>query len=153
MEIRRLGPEGTEVPVIGLGTWRRLEAAATRGEHVAVVTRALDAGVRFFDSSPMYGRAEELLAEALGDRRSEAVVATKIWTTSLAEGRQQLARALRLYGGHVELMQIHNLVAWREHLPLLLAAREDGLIDRIGATHYAVIRELEAVMRTGRIDA
>jgi aryl-alcohol dehydrogenase-like predicted oxidoreductase len=153
VERRRLGADGTEVPVIGLGTWRRLEAAAAGGGHVAVVTRALDAGVRFFDSSPMYGRAEELLAEALRDRRSEAVVATKIWTASLAQGRQQLARALRLYGGHVELMQIHNLVAWREHLPVLLAAREDGRIDQIGATHYAVVHELETAMRTGRIDA
>jgi aryl-alcohol dehydrogenase-like predicted oxidoreductase len=153
VERRRLGADGTEVPVIGLGTWRRLEAAAAGGRHVAVVTRALDAGVRFFDSSPMYGRAEELLAEALSGRRDEAVVATKIWTASPAEGRQQLDRALRLYGGHVELMQIHNLVAWREHLPLLLAAREEGRIDRIGATHYAVVGELETVMRTGRIDA
>jgi diketogulonate reductase-like aldo/keto reductase len=153
VERRRLGADGTEVPVIGLGTWRRLEAAAAGGGHVAVVSRALDAGLRFFDSSPMYGRAEELLAEALGDRRGEAVVATKIWTASPAEGRQQLDRALRLFGGHVELMQIHNLVAWREHLPLLVAAREEGRIDRVGATHYAVVRELETVMRTGRIDA
>jgi diketogulonate reductase-like aldo/keto reductase len=153
VETRRLGEEGPDVPVIGLGTWRRLEAAATGGGHVAVVSRALDVGVRFFDSSPMYGRAEELLADALGERRGEAVVATKVWTASRAEGRRQLDRALGLYGGHVELMQIHNLVAWREHLPLLLAAREDGRIGRIGATHYSVVRELETVMRTGRVDA
>jgi aryl-alcohol dehydrogenase-like predicted oxidoreductase len=86
VEKRRLGADGTRCRVIGLGTWRRLEAAATGGGHVAVVTRALDAGVRFFDSSPMYGRAEELLAEALGDRRHEAVVATKIWTRPRRRG-------------------------------------------------------------------
>jgi aryl-alcohol dehydrogenase-like predicted oxidoreductase len=153
VESRRLGIKGTDVPVIGLGTWLRLEAAAAGGGHVAVVCRALDAGVRFFDSSPMYGRAEDLLAEALGDRRGEAVVATKVWTNSPAEGRRQLDRAVGLYGGYVDLMQIHNLVAWREHLPLLVAAREDGRIGRVGATHHTVVDELETVMRTGQIDA
>ena len=152
MESRRLGAGGTDVPVIGLGTWRRLEAAAAGGGHVTVVSRALDAGVRFFDSSPMYGRAEDLLAEALGDRRGEAVVATKVWTSSPVEGRRQLDRAVGLYG-HVDLMQIHNLVAWQEHLPMLVTAREDGRIGRIGATHYAVVDELETVLRTGLFDA
>jgi aryl-alcohol dehydrogenase-like predicted oxidoreductase len=153
VERRRLGKDGPEVPVVGLGTWQRLEAAATGGGHIAVVSRALDVGVRFFDSSPMYGRAEQLLAEALGGRRGEAVVATKVWTASRAEGQRQLDRALGFYGGHVELMQIHNLVAWREHLPLLQAAREDGRIGQIGATHYAVVHEMETVMRTGQLDA
>jgi aryl-alcohol dehydrogenase-like predicted oxidoreductase len=153
VETRRLGPDGAGVPVIGLGTWQRLEAAAAGGEDGPVVARALDAGVRLFDSSPMYGRAEELLAGALGGRRGEAVVATKIWTSSAAEGRRQLDRALGFYGGHVELMQIHNLLAWRDHLPMLLAARQDGRIDRVGATHYADLRELEVVMRSGGLDA
>jgi aryl-alcohol dehydrogenase-like predicted oxidoreductase len=153
VQTRQLGPDGPDVPVIGLGTWQRLEAAAAGGEDGSVVARALDAGVRLFDSSPMYGRAEELLAGALGQRRGAAVVATKVWTSSAAEGRRQLDRALGFYGGHVELMQIHNLVAWREHLPMLLAAREDGRIDLVGATHYADLRELEVVMRDGRLDA
>jgi aryl-alcohol dehydrogenase-like predicted oxidoreductase len=153
VEERQLGPGGPAVPVIGLGTWSRLEAAATGDGHVPVVTRALDAGVRLFDSSPMYGRAEELLGEALGARRAEAVVATKIWTSSAPEGRRQLDRALGFYGGHVELMQIHNLVAWRVHLPMLLAAKQDGRIGAVGATHYGDPRGLETVMRTGRLDA
>jgi diketogulonate reductase-like aldo/keto reductase len=82
-----------------------------------------------------------------------ALVASKVWTSSPTEGRRQLDRAVRRGGGHVELMQIHNLVAWRDHLPMLEAARADGRIGGIGATHYAVVRELETVMRTGRIGA
>lgn len=139
--------------MIGLGTWQRLEAAASGGAHGSVVTSALDAGTRLFDSSPMYGRAEELLGTALGARRGEAVVATKIWTSSASEGRRQLDRALRFYGGHVELIQIHNLVAWRHHLPMLRTAREEGRIDLVGATHYADLAGLETVMRDGRLDA
>ncbi len=53
------------------------------------------------------------------------------------------------------LEQIHNLVAWREHLPLLEQARERGEIGLIGATHHepAGLPELLEVMRTGRIDS
>ena len=90
----------------------------------------------------------------LGERRSEAIVATKIWTPSGAEARAQLAEQLELYG-RVEIEQIHNLVAWREHLPWLEQERDAGRIDLIGATHYSAsaFDELERVMRTGRIDA
>jgi aryl-alcohol dehydrogenase-like predicted oxidoreductase len=51
-------------------------------------------------------------------------------------------------------MQIHNLVAWQAHLPMLEAARERGLVGLIGATHYspAAFGELAELMRTGRID-
>jgi diketogulonate reductase-like aldo/keto reductase len=142
-------------PVVGLGTWQRLEAAAAAGRHHELVGRALDAGVRVFDSSPMYGEAEPLLAEALGERRPEAFVATKVWTPSAEEGRAQLDRALDLYGGRVDLMQIHNLVAWRSHLPMLEAAKADGRVGLIGVTHYSAgaFGELAEVLRTGRVDA
>jgi diketogulonate reductase-like aldo/keto reductase len=145
VEQRQLGP------VVGLGTWARLEAAPSAP---AVVGAALDAGATFFDSSPMYGRAEALLADALGARRSEATVATKVWTRSPDEGRAQLDRAVGWFE-RVDVMQIHNLVAWRDHLPMLEAARDDGRVGLIGATHHqpSAFDELEVVMRTGRVQA
>ncbi len=157
MEQRLLGLGGPEVPVVGLGTWQRLEAAAGRGGHVALVGAALDHGVRVFDSSPMYGQAEQLLAEVLGelgDRRRDAIVATKIWTNSRQEGRAQLDRAVRWFGGRVDLMQIHNLLAWRDHLPMLEAARDRGEVGLIGVTHYSprAFDELEIALATGRFD-
>jgi diketogulonate reductase-like aldo/keto reductase len=155
MEQRSLGRGRVAVPVVGLGTWQRLEAAAAVGRHRELVGRALDSGVRVFDSSPMYGKAEWLLAEALDGRREDAFVATKIWTPSRTEGREQLDRAVGWFGGRVDLMQVHNLVAWRDHLSMLEAAREDGRIGLIGATHYSprAFGELAEVMATGRIDA
>lgn len=153
MDTRRLGSKGPELPVVGLGTSQRLEVADTEGVADQVIRGALDQGMTVFDTSPMYGRAEEILARSLGARRSEAFVATKIWTPSPDEGRAWFAKVLDWYGGHIDLLQIHNLVAWREHLPMLEAAQEEGQIGIIGATHWqsSAFDELETVMRTGRI--
>src|SRR6266540_3916810 len=121
MERRGLGYKtGLEVPAVGVGTWRVLERAAARGRRAVpdLVDAALDAGANLFDSSPMYGEAERLLGQALNGRREQALVATKIWTPSAEEGARQAERALGWFGGHVDLYQVHNLVAWRENLPL-----------------------------------
>ena len=79
--------------------------------------------------------------------------ADKIWTPLAEEGAAQLARAVGWYGGRVELMQIHNLVAWRAQLAMLEAARDRGQVALIGATHYSptAFGELAEVMATGRI--
>jgi aryl-alcohol dehydrogenase-like predicted oxidoreductase len=147
---RQLAP-GLVVPVVGLGTWQALASSPDAG---AVVDATLDVGGTLFDSSPMYGRAEELLGGALLARRSEAVVATKIWTHSVEEGREQFARQLSFFGGHIEVEQVHNLVAWREHLDWMAGEREAGRIDVLGATHYSPTSfgELARVMRSGLIE-
>jgi diketogulonate reductase-like aldo/keto reductase len=143
MEERALGP------VVGLGTWNTFDNDAALARKV--VGAALEAGARVVDTSPMYGGAERSLAAALEGRRDRAIVATKIWTPSVDEGTRQFARQLEWYG-HVEIEQVHNLVAWREHLPRLEAARDRGQIGRIGVTHYhpGAFGDLEEALRTGR---
>jgi diketogulonate reductase-like aldo/keto reductase len=120
---------------------------------VRVVDSALDSGVTMFDSSPMYGDAEASLGIALHGRRGEATVATKIWTPDLDEGRRQYDAQGR-YFGRVEIEQIHNLVAWREHLAWVEEERDSGRIDRIGVTHYdrSAFTELEHALESGRFD-
>jgi diketogulonate reductase-like aldo/keto reductase len=143
------------LPRAGLGTWQVLDLPLRKQRDAdAVVGALLDAGGRVVDSSPMYGRAELVLSRALGDRRRDAFVATKIWTRSPDEGREQLARQLEWYGT-VDLEQVHNLVSWREQLTVIEAARDAGQVSYVGATHYAAsaFPELESVMRTGRLDA
>ena len=155
MEKRSLGRGRMSVPVVGLGTWRRLEAAAAAGRHRELIDSAIAAGIRLVDTSPMYGAAQRLLADALDGNRRQVVLADKIWTQSPEEGEAQLARAVDWYGGRVDLMQIHNLVAWQAHLLMLEEARSQGLIGLIGATHYSAraFPELAELMATGRIDA
>ncbi|HJR94432.1 MAG TPA: aldo/keto reductase [Gaiellaceae bacterium] len=145
MDHRRLGP------VVGLGTYRTFEGDVARARDV--VDGALASGVRSFDSSPMYGAAEETLGAALNGQRSGAIVATKIWTPSVEEGRRQYETQRRFFG-RVEIEQVHNLVAWEEHLPWLEAEHDAGRIDHIGATHWSAgsFGELERALRSGRFD-
>ena len=157
MEYRELGGTGLRVPAVGMGTWATFDVRGERqeGERHKVVDVALDQGASFFDSSPMYGQAERVLGRALEGRRDQATVATKVWARSMEEGKAQMDRALGFYGGRVELYQIHNLVAWREHLPVLEDLRARGAVDVVGATHYSpsAFGELAEVMRTGRVGA
>jgi aryl-alcohol dehydrogenase-like predicted oxidoreductase len=156
MERRSLGKTGVQVPVVGLGTWLTFDLGPERqGIADNVVGTAYDAGTRLFDSSPMYGRAQEVLGRAVDGRRDDVFIATKIWTPSQDQGRFQLEAQLRYFDGRVELEQIHNLVAWEQHLAWLEEERNEGRIRFIGATHYqpSAFDELETVMRSGQIDA
>ena len=142
--------------MVGLGTWSTFDLSRQQ-EHVAreVVDVAFAAGTRLVDSSPMYGRAESVLSRALGERRSEAIVATKIWTRSVDEGRAQFRAQMGLFDGRVDIEQVHNLVAWREHLEWLERERDRGAVGLIGATHYSpsAFAELSEIMEAGRIHA
>jgi aryl-alcohol dehydrogenase-like predicted oxidoreductase len=155
MERRTLGPDGFEVPVVGMGTSRTFDVRGRAAEATSrrIVEEALGAGANLFDSSPMYGEAERVLGVALDGRRDEAVIATKVWTADDAQAERQIETSLRHARGHIELYQIHNLVAWPARLERLERLRDDGLVDVIGATHIdpAAFDELMTVMRSGRI--
>lgn len=154
MERRRLGASGLEVPVIGMGTWQTFDVHES--DLVQPVTdAALSHGATFFDSSPMYGAAERMLATTLGSRRRQVVVATKVWASSAREAREQTRRAFEWYGGTVDLYQIHNLQAWETHLPYLEELKGQGRIRAIGITHWsrAHFSALAAIVATGRVDA
>jgi diketogulonate reductase-like aldo/keto reductase len=133
-----------------MGTWQTFDTAENRAP---IVDEALSIGMDLFDSSPMYGRAEETLARALKSRRDRAIIATKIWTSSPSEGRDQANHALRPFG-RVEIYQVHNLVNWPVQLRLLEQLKGEGKVDAIGATHYdpTGFDDLCDLMRTGRLD-
>jgi aryl-alcohol dehydrogenase-like predicted oxidoreductase len=145
------------VPAVGVGTWQTFDVRGPREEERVErqVTEALEAGADLFDSSPMYGSAERVLGRAMEGRRDRALIATKVWARSIEEGRRQIESALGFFGGRVELYQVHNLVAWSEHLPMLEGLRDAGKVTLIGATHYSpsALEDLEQAMSSNRIDA
>jgi aryl-alcohol dehydrogenase-like predicted oxidoreductase len=155
VEFRPLGRSALQVPVVGMGTWKTFDVKGAAAEHErrAIVDRALIHGTNLFDTSPMYGASELVLAKALVGRRENAIVADKVWTESAAEGRAQIARALEWYAGSVDIYQVHNLVAWEEHLPRLEELQARGAVKVVGATHYQdhAMSDLMRVMETGRL--
>ena len=160
MQTRPIPATGKRLPVIGLGTYQGFDVAAGSAEYArlpGVLQALFAAGGAVIDSSPMYGRAEattgELLAAA--GSRPKAFVATKVWTRGRAEGMRQMSESMRLLGADpLDLMQVHNLLDWRSHLPVLREWKAAGRIRHIGITHYSAgaYDELAAVMRAERFD-
>ena len=154
MESRMFGKTGLRVPVIGMGTWQSYDVRDPA--DVQPVTDAiLERGATFVDTSPMYGRAERLLAQTLGARRRDVVVATKVWAGSAREGREQIRRVLEWYGGVIDVYQIHNLEAWETHLPYLEELKAQGKIRAIGITHWSSSQfdQMATIIETGRVEA
>jgi diketogulonate reductase-like aldo/keto reductase len=152
---RKIPSSGEMLPVIGCGTWRGFDvggAAADRARLTEVLRDLLAAGGRVIDSSPMYGAAEAVAGDLLAGMPADAqpFVATKVWTRGQAAGIAQMRQSMRLLRTEkLDLMQIHNLVDWRAHLPVLREWKAEGRIRYLGITHYtsSAYDDLEAVMR------
>lgn len=152
MQFRSIPKSGEQLPVIGLGTWQTFDVRNAK-PLVAVLDRFVDAGGRLIDTSPMYGRAEEVAGEIRGDR--ELFIATKVWTRAREAGIAQMQRSMKLLRAtQIDLMQIHNLVDWRVHLETLRRWKDEGRIRYIGITHYhaGAFADLESIMRSEDID-
>ena len=156
MAVRPIPSSGEPLPVIGLGTWRGFDHAldSARGRDLpAVVSTLFDTGGSVIDSSPMYGRAEEVVGQILADAgsRGRAFIATKVWIRSRRAGIDQMETSMRLLRtSTIDLMQVHNLVDWETQLATLADWKASGRVRHVGVTHYHVgaFKELEAVLRT-----
>jgi aryl-alcohol dehydrogenase-like predicted oxidoreductase len=155
MERRKLGQTGLVLPTVGLGAHRvfNVTTDAARARCESAVDAALDGGANFFDTSPMYGHAESVLAAGLGDRRRKAIVATKVWARVRALGEQQIERALDWFE-RVDIYQVHNLLGMDEHLPYLRHLKEGGRVRAIGVSHYlaSALPDLLPLVRDRAID-
>jgi diketogulonate reductase-like aldo/keto reductase len=153
---RTIPSTGETIPVIGLGTWQTfdVDARASRQPLAEVLRRFAAAGGRVIDSSPMYGRAEEVAGELMS-QLPDAFVATKVWTRGRERGIEQMERSAELLRTpRIDLMQIHTLLDWRTQLATLRAWKEEGRIRYAGITHYhtGAFDDLESIMRRETID-
>ena len=157
---RSIPSTGEMLPVIGCGTWRAFDvrpASGQRGPLREVLRTLLDGGGAVVDSSPMYGRAEAMAGELIGElgARPRAFIATKVWIEGREAGIAQMTRSRQLLGAApLDLVQLHNLVDWRTHLATLRDWKAEGRVRYLGITHYkaSAHADLEAVMRSEPVD-
>ncbi len=157
---RRIPSTSEELPAIGLGSWQTFDVAPGEVARVQpVLARFLELGGKVVDSSPMYGEAEAaigaMLAAIAPPAERRPFVATKVWTSGGARGQTQMRRSLELLRTKpLDLMQIHNLLDWKTHLPTLRAWKDAGTFRYTGVTHYqhGAFGELEQILRREKVD-
>ena len=157
METRKIG--SLDVSIVGVGCnnfGRRIDADAA----AKVVNAALDAGINFFDTADVYGQgqSEEFLSRALGQRRSQVIIATKFRSKMDGQGegaspdyiRVAVEASLRrLKTDVIDLYQLHSP---DDSVPIAdtLGALDDlvkaGKVREIGSSNFSAvqIREAEA---------
>lgn len=156
---RTVARTGARVPAVGLGSWITFNVGndpELLRSSAAVMEAFFAAGGRMIDSSPMYGSAQNTIGFGL-ERLAAAkpFSADKVWTPRNQDAREQIARTEGEWGrAPLSLLQVHNLVDWREHLPLLFAMRDAGEVGHVGITtsHGRRFDEMERIMASEPLD-
>ena len=158
--LRKPIPGGATLPVIGMGTWQTFNVGSDPkllDARTEVVRAFFEHGGGLVDSSPMYGSAPDVMGYALDKlgRPDSLFAAEKVWSPAGGSTREQVAELAGRWGiERFELMQVHNLSDWREHLEVLQRMKADGEIGHVGITtsHGRRHDEFERVMREHDID-
>lgn len=157
---RTIPSTGEKINPVGMGTWRTFNVGRDnylRQNCSRVMARFFAMGGQLIDSSPMYGSSEQVLGYCLKQLNfpSELFSATKVWTHSVSEGREQFEDSTALWQQPTfDLLQIHNLLGWQEHLAVLREYKQQGLIRYLGITtsHGRRHQELEEILKHEAID-
>lgn len=156
--MRRIPSSGEMIPAVGLGTWITFNVGTDPVLQAAcndVMAAFFAAGGRAIDSSPMYGSSQAVIGRGLAALGAppDLFAADKVWTSG--DGPAQMEDSRRHWGvRHFDLMQVHNLLAWEEHLPTLFAMKAAGQARHVGITTSEGRRHdlFEEVMRTQPLD-
>jgi diketogulonate reductase-like aldo/keto reductase len=151
---RPIPSSGEALPVIGLGSWITFNVGddpVLRDECAAVMQAFFRAGGRMIDSSPMYGSSQPVIGYGLRKLGMPPALfsADKVWISSGAAGPEQIEESRRHWGvRRFDLLQVHNLLSWEEHLPALLALKAEGRLRYVGITTSEGRRhdEIERIM-------
>lgn len=151
---------GEGLPAVGLGSWITFNVGNDRiaRDACAQVMRAFfDSGGRLIDSSPMYGSSQEVIGYGLAKLNGPPSLfsADKVWISSGARGPDQIEASRRLWGvPRFDLLQVHNLLSWEQHLRTLLDMKDAGRLRYVGVTTSEGRRhgDVERIIRAQRID-
>ena len=160
MLMRAIPSSAERLPVIGLGTWRVFDVDLTpenRAPLGEVLSLFVKLGARVIDSSPMYGRAEQVIGDLVAKLgiRDSLFLATKVWTRGKQAGIDSMERSMkRLQTKRIDLMQVHNLVDVETQLATMRDWKAEGRVRYIGVTHYeaGAFADVEKVLRREKVD-
>ena len=160
MLMRAIPSSAEKLPVIGLGTWQTFDVDLTSGNQKqleAVLSLFVKLGGRVIDSSPMYGRAEQVIGDLVTKfaLRDKLFLATKVWTRGKQAGIESMERSIqRLQTNRIDLMQVHNLVDVSTQLATMREWKAHGRIRYIGVTHYesGAFADMEKILRSEKVD-
>jgi diketogulonate reductase-like aldo/keto reductase len=161
---RPIPSSGEALPVIGLGSWITFNVGndgVARDNCAEVMRNFFASGGRLIDSSPMYGSSQEVIGYGLGKLsqaglQTPVFAADKVWISSAARGRGQIEMSRQHWNlrRRFDLLQVHNLLGWQEHLPMLLAMKAAGQVGYVGITtsEGRRHREFEQIMASQPLD-
>ncbi len=157
---RPIARGGEALPVVGLGTWITFNVGddpSARDQCAEVMRAFFAAGGRMIDSSPMYASSQPVVGHGLAKLGMPPALfaADKVWTSSAARGPGQIEASRRAWRvPRFDLLQVHNLLAWEDHLPRLQQMKAEGSIRYVGITtsEGRRHREFERIMAREAID-
>jgi len=143
-----------------MGTWITFDVANNenvRKQRSIVLQTFFDHGGQMIDSSPMYGNAEDVIGYSLKQTQRDCGLfsASKIWTPLAFEGRAQMKNTESLWGVEpMDLMYVHNLLNWENHLSQLTQWKQAGRIRYLGVStsHGRRHEELEKIIKSQKLD-
>jgi uncharacterized protein len=161
MEERPFGKIGVKFPILSFGAQRIVDAhGCSEKQAVEIMNHALDRGMRYFDTAPVYsaGQSEERVGKVARHRRKEMWIVTKTRTRTAKESRLQLEESLRrIQTDHVDEWRLHNIWSLEEldkvtgpggSLEAAIQARQEGLIRYISISGHTNPRvQIEALNR------
>jgi len=171
MQYTQLGRTGLQVSRLCLGTGN-FGAVTSEPGSCAVMDRALDAGINFFDTANVYG-GEGLTERVIGrwfakggGRREKTVIATKVygqtgeWPNESKLSALNIRRACeaslsRLQTDHIDLYQMHQLdrdTPWDEIWQAMEILVQQGKVIYVGSSNFAgwhIAQANEAARRRG----
>lgn len=156
---RPIPSSGEAMPAVGLGTWITFNVgndAVARDASAAVIRAFVDAGGKMIDSSPMYASSQDTVGYGMARYAlaGRVFAADKVWTAG-SDARAQIERSRwKWQVRRFDLLQVHNLLNWEAHLPLLLALKAEGQVRYVGITtsEGRRHREVEELMRKHPLD-